>query len=167
MNQALPLLAVTAVLLVGGCPSDGTRPGTPIDVTRITPDAPSLVYHSQLGDPLRTAIFDAATFTETWNRAFASRDPLPEVPAVDFATEFVVVAALGERSSGGYAIEVAGAVSEANGVVVGIKATAPGKGCPVSLALTQPLDIVKLKRPSPGSLPVRFEERLVSTDCGP
>ena len=106
-----------------------------------------------------------------WNnhrvrQAFAGRSPAPAVPAVDFATEFVVVAALGEHPTGGYMIEVAGALADAGGVLVGIRATAPGKGCPVTLAFTQPLDIVKIKRPSAGAVPVRFEEKLVSTDCG-
>jgi len=52
-------------------------------------------------------------------------------------------------------------------VLVGVKTTTPGKGCPVTLAMTQPADIVKLKRPSAGTVRVRFEERVVSTDCGP
>ena len=165
MSRTLPVLVV-AVVLASGCPSDGTRPGAPIDVTRITPEAPNTVGYSGLKDPLRQAIFDAATFAGVWSQAFAGRSPAPAVPAVDFATEFVVVAALGEHPTGGYMIEVAGALADAGGVLVGIRATAPGKGCPVTLAFTQPLDIVKIKRPSAGAVPVRFEEKLVSTDCG-
>lgn len=166
MSRSLPLIAA-AVLLFSGCPSDGTRPGVPIDVTRITPEAPSTVFYSQLKDPLRTAVFDAATFEEIWKRAFAGRDPVPAPPQVDFTTHFVVVAALGERSSGGYAIEVSGAMREHDGVVVGVLSTSPGKGCSVSLAMTQPLDVVMIKRPASGPVPVRFEEKFATRNCGP
>ncbi len=165
MSRSLPLIA--AVLLVSGCPSEGTRPGAPIDVTRITPEAPAPVAYSRLAEPLRTAVFDATTFAELWNRAFGGRDPAPPPPAVDFSTHFVVFAALGERSSGGYAIEVTGAVHDAGGVLVGVLSTAPGKDCAVTLAMTQPLDVVRIRRPATGALPVRFEERLVTKNCGP
>ncbi|MCC6348335.1 MAG: protease complex subunit PrcB family protein [Candidatus Eisenbacteria bacterium] len=165
MSRSLPLITA-AVLLLSGCPGDGTRPGAPILVTRITPDAPRATYHSALHEPLRTACFDEAGFAELWNRAFADRGTVPAPPAVDFAREFVVVAALGERSSGGYAIEISGALLENGAVVVGVLSTSPGKNCPVTLALTQPLDIVRLARPNDGPLPVRFEEKSVITSCG-
>lgn len=166
MSRTLPFFAVAAVLLTG-CPSDGTRPGAPIDVTRITPGAPSPAYVSGLVTAQRTAIFDAETFATTWTKAFGSGESSPAPPAVDFTEDFVVVVALGERASGGYVIEVTGALDEGEGVRVGVQTTTPGKGCPVTLSMTQPVDMVRLKRPTAGTVLVRFEERVVSIDCGP
>lgn len=166
MNRVLPLMTV-ATLLLTGCPGDALRPGRDLDVTRITPDAPNLVHYSGLSDPMRLAVFDAATFAEVWGRAFGNQEPAPKPPAVDFETDFVVVAALGERSSGGYEIKVAGAREEGGGIEIGILATAPGKGCPVTMAMTQPIDIVRLKRSGPGSPHLSFAEKQVVTGCGP
>lgn len=165
MSRVLPLMAVATFLLTG-CPGDSLSPGRALDVTRLTPGG-TPVHYSGLSDPLRLAVFDAPTFADAWGRAFANHDPKPPVPEVDFETDFVVVVALGERSSGGYAIEVAGAREEGGGVVIGILATSPGKGCPVTLAMTQPLDIVKVKRPSPGTPTASFTEKQVVTNCGP
>lgn len=165
MNRVLPLMAVATFLLTG-CPDDSLSPGRALDFTRITPHSNS-VHSSGLSDPLRLAVFDAPAFAEVWGRAFANHDPKPPVPEVDFTTDFVVVVALGERSSGGYAIEVAGARAEGSGVVIGVLATSPGKGCPVTLAMTQPLDIVKVKRPGPADPLASFVEKQAVTNCGP
>ncbi len=164
MNHTLPLIAVAALLLAGGCPSDSVSPGGPLEVTRIMPGG-APVGHSGLTSPMRLAIFEAGTFAETWERAFANHDPRPALPQVDFAHEFVVVTAMGEQATGGYAIEVSGAATDDVGAVIGVKLTLPGKGCPVTLATTQPIDIVKVKRPSSGTVRVRFEEQTSSTDC--
>lgn len=166
MNRVLPLMAVATFLLTG-CPSDGLRPARDLDVTRITPNAPGIVFNSGYQDPIRLAVFDAATFAEVWGRALALQDPVPKPPDVDFETEFVVVAALGGRASGGYAIEVTGAREEEGGVLVALVATSPGKNCPVTLAMTQPLDIVKVKRPGRADPRVSFAEKQVVTSCGP
>lgn len=166
MNRVLPLMAVATFLLTG-CPSDGLRPGRDLDVTRITPNAPATLTMSGYQEPMRLAVFDAATFAEVWGRAFAFQDPVPKPPDVDFATEFVVAAALGGRATGGYAIEVVGAREEDGGVVVALVTTSPGKGCPVTLATTQPLDIVKVKRPGRADPHLSFAEKQVVTNCGP
>jgi len=165
MNRVLPLMAVATFLLTG-CPTDGLRPDRALGFVRITPDG-TPVHHSGLTDPARLAVFDEAAFAETWARAFASREPAALPPAVDFASEFVVFVALGEKPSGGYAIEVSGALEEDGAVVVGVIATSPGKNCPVTLAMTQPLDVVRVKRPGTGKPAVSFAEKSVTTDCGP
>ncbi len=165
MNRTLPILF--AAVLLTSCPHNGLRPGAPIDLTRITPGAPARVYYSGLRDAGRTAVFDAATFETVWQHAFKGLDPAPPVPAVDFSREFVIVAALGERSSGGYAIDVTGAALQGNVVVADVLTTSPGKTCVVTRALSQPLDIVKLPLPASGRPEVSFLEQSVVRDCGP
>jgi hypothetical protein len=157
-------IGAAALLLGTGCMENGMNPGTPLEVTRITPDG-AAVYSSGMVEPLRTAVFDKAKFAEYWSQAFANRNPAPALPEVDFSREFVVVAALGERSSGGFAIEVSGADGE-KGVEVQIATTAPGKNCVVSLAMTQPVDFVKVARPTSGPTPVTFVEKTTVRDCG-
>lgn len=165
MNRTLPILA-TALFLTG-CPQNSTGPKAPMDLTRITPEAPAAVYYSGLGQAQRTAVFDEPTFAAIWAHAFANRQPAPPLPSVDFAREFVIVAALGERASGGYAISVARAGHEGDEVTAEIVTTSPGKNCMVTLAMTQPLDIVKLALPAKGAVPVRFVEKAVVENCGP
>lgn len=171
MNRTLPILA--ALFLLTGCPPEGMRPQTPLDLTkpetpleftRITPDGQPVIV-SGMSVPEQIAVFDQASFADQWQRVFANRDPAPAPPAVDFHSDFVVFAALGERSSGGYAIDVVRALGGGSNVLVEIQATAPGRNCPVPLVITQPVDIVRIKRPADGPLSVRYESSLVTRDC--
>jgi len=131
-----------------------------LPVERLTP-----TYHDQytgLASPARLVIEDPQAFEEVWNRAFGGYGPSPPLPAVDFAHEVVVVAALGEQSSGGYSIRVAGAVVTSSAVLISVESTAPGARCVVSGALTQPLDIVKIARSGRG---FRFQESSLARSC--
>ena len=159
-----PLLIAVAALALAGC-LDGpgrvagpSTPSGPVELTRITPTAPSIAYYSGLGEPTRLVISDAAMFTRVWEQAFAS---VP-VPSVDFGRERVIVAALGQRASGGYAIEIQGANVEGDEMVFDVVSTTPGDYCAVSMALTQPVDMVKVPR---STAAVRFAERSVIQTC--
>lgn len=158
-------IGAAALLLAAGCMQEGTRPGAPLEVTRLNPNG-TAVYFSGMAEPLRAAVFDEAKFAEYWNQAFANQSPTPELPKVDFSREFVVVAALGERSSGGYGIEVSGAEG-GHSVDVEVITTSPGKYCVVTLALTQPVDFVKITKPASGPAAVNFTEKPVVFNCNP
>jgi hypothetical protein len=155
------LLAVALVALAG-CLSESTRPGPSLEVTRITPSAPQPVYYSRLSDPTRLVIRDARTFAEFWARAFENPAGAPEVPQVNFADEVVIAAALGVRASGGFEIRVGEVIESRGEVAVEIISSSPGRGCVVSMALTQPLDIVKV---STRAAAYRFIERSVVHNC--
>jgi hypothetical protein len=86
---------------------------------------------------------------------------MPELPQVDFSREVVVVAALGQRPTGGFNILIESAAATRDGVTVSIRATAPGPGCGVTLALTQPVDIARMPRRGA----VQFHERADELAC--
>ena len=165
MRWSIVLAFVTAAAQAG-CISNPTgivtAPQTAIEMTRITPNAPEPLYYSGLSDPARLVITDQATLEEVWNRVFATMTEPPAVPTVDFAHERVLVAALGARSSGGYRIEFDLATEENGDVVAEVRTSSPGAHCATSLAITQPVDIVKL--PLSGG-PIRFVESRTTTDC--
>src|SRR5262245_43256767 len=138
------LLFSCACLALAGCidRSVPPSPDDPIALERITPGAPQIALMSSLVKPERLLVRDQATFTSVWTRAFGPDVPLPKV---DFLHERVIVAALGGRASGGYAIEVKSAAVEAGELVVEVSSTSPGRDCVVTLATTQPVDMVKVK----------------------
>lgn len=157
------LLISCACLAVAGCIGRGARPvaspDDPVALERITPTAPQIAYYSSLGRPERLLVRDARTLADVWTRAFG---PDVRVPSVDFDHERVIVAALGERASGGYGIEVMSAVLESGELVVDVASTSPGRDCVVSLALTRPVDVVKVRLRA-GS--ARFREQSLVRDC--
>lgn len=159
------LLIGAAVFLVAGCVDDASHvvgPVTPTELTRITPNAPSILYFSGLVEPARMVINDPATFASVWARVFVKLSEAPPLPNVDFGREQVIVAALGEKPSSGYGIEVASVDVEGDEVVVGVVSTTVGGGCGASQVLTQPVDIVKIPLPRMG---VRFAEHAAVRDC--
>lgn len=97
---------------------------------------------SGITDRRRIAIRNAAEWADFWQQVTASESPAAPVPEVDFSQHMVIAAALGERPSGGYTVEIAG-ISASNGrPVATVVERAPGPDCITTSALTQPVDAV-------------------------
>jgi hypothetical protein len=87
---------------------------------------------------------------------------LPPLPEIDFSREIVIVVALGVRPSGGYGIIVDGAYERDKQLKIVVRSISPGKGCIVTAALTQPVDIVRLPKTVRS---VVFREAEVMHEC--
>jgi hypothetical protein len=106
-------------------------------------------------------IRDPVTWQTVWKEIWRGSSEVPPVPAIDFSSEMIVVAALGARSTGGYGILIDGANEVANGGVnVTIRSTSP-LNCLVTEAFTQPVDIARV--PIRGK--VEFTERSEVHQC--
>jgi hypothetical protein len=165
------LLIGAAVFLVAGCVDDSSRvldsnralgPVTPIELTRITPNASSIIYYSGLVNPVRMVMGDPATLASVWARDFVGESEPPSLPSVDFRRERVIVAALGEKPSGRYGIEFASADVEGREIVVELVSTAVGENCMVAQSLTQPVDVAKIPL---RQMAIRFVEHAAVRDC--
>lgn len=152
-------LVVLALLLVPGCFDENIVEPNPVAIERLNP--PGAGTYSGMVDPAREVVRDAVAFETLWKKAWTYTPP-PAVPEVDFATHVVLVVALGEQGSGGYSIRVTEVASEGYGLRATVRSTAPGKGCAVSLALTQPVEFVSV--PASGAA-IRFEEEQDVTPC--
>ena len=86
----------------------------------------------------------------------------PPAPAIDFARYEVILAALGERSSGGYDMRISRLAMSSDFLYVELTSTRPGPRCFVTAALTQRVDMVRIPRQHP---PVMFIEKSVEQDC--
>jgi hypothetical protein len=86
------------------------------------------------------AVYDQEGFDDLWAMAYGK--DAPKAPAVDFDKDYVIDVFAGEKSSGGYAIDVEG-VSDENALrYVSILHTVPGTGCVTSQALQSPFQII-------------------------
>jgi PrcB C-terminal len=110
----------------------------------------------------RLVIRDQAELAGVWER-LGAEDSSP--PRVDWERKLVVVAAAGQRPTGGHSVSVGRAVVEDDGVlVVEVITTAPARECPTTQALTQPVDVVAVE--SEGVAKWRFVEREEAGSCG-
>ena len=93
--------------------------------------------HTSIAEPRRMVIRDANGFAQLWSELGAG-----ERPDVDFTQNVVVVAASGERPTGGYGIAI-DRVSQADGqLTIQVVETTPGPNCVTSGAATRPVDVV-------------------------
>jgi hypothetical protein len=157
----LPSIGLVALLalLLPGCFERSTVVPAPVPVERLTPSGSG--FYTGLRESLRVVVRDPAEFEKLWKMAWTF-EPAPPLPQVDFGTHMVLVVAMGERSSGGYAIQVTDALRDGAGLEAHVRSTVPGAGCAVSAAMTQPADFVSV--PVRAAL-VQFKEARQVTDC--
>ena len=156
------LVAIVAFAALGCSGSiNEPSPGTRLELHRFRTDGASFTYVSGMRQSQRLVVRDAATWTDTWSSISISIPSQP-APDVNFATQMVVVAALGERNHGGYTIRVDSAVTTTEGLTVWIGTTTAGTHCASVAALTQPVDIASLPRVEGA---VRFVDVPSVVDC--
>ncbi|HEX7118664.1 MAG TPA: protease complex subunit PrcB family protein [Longimicrobiales bacterium] len=110
----------------------------------------------------REVLRSHAALAAFWNALYANRRPVPPVPDIDFDGSMVVVAAMGERTSGGYAIDIEGIYRTDDAMYVVVHETAPGQGCVVAAVLTAPAVVVRVPR---FDGPIAFIEERSEHDC--
>jgi len=107
---------------------------------------------------IRTAgqhvIHDAEAWKDLWGQINRVRRPAPAPPKVDFEKHMAVAMFLGQRNTGGYSIRITAVRDTGQEVVVQVKRTSPPPGAMVTMALTQPYDVVTIAKTRK---PVKFE----------
>lgn len=164
IRRVTTILTTFAVgsLACGSAPGTPSEADVPITVTRLRPEPASFTYSSGLKEPRRIVVRDQAAWRDIWTSIWRGHSPEPPLPEIDFGREMVVVAALGERPTGGYSIFIDSASEGPAGVTIRIRSVSPGAGCVTTQALTQPVDIARLPRRD-GAL--AFVERVETQEC--
>lgn len=134
--------------------------GEPVQVTRLRADFPA--YYSGLGEQARLVVKSQGEWEVVWRRMWSNHHPVPPAPPIDFDRELVLVAAMGSRATGGYAIRVTEAAALSDHVAVRVVETSPGGACVLTQAVTAPVDVVTLPRTP---LPVRFRNEKAVHEC--
>lgn len=119
-------------------------------------------YSSGLARPAREVARDAAAWSALWSRMTAGHHPATPAPAVDFGREMVLVAALGQRATGGYSVRIESVADAGGELVARVVEQRPGPRCGTTQAVTSPADAVAVPR---SSKPVRWVVREVAMEC--
>jgi hypothetical protein len=98
-----PGFVITAIAcaLAGACSNDSVRPGNALPLQEVLS-----IQNAMTGieTPTRTLIATPETWATTWAKIFASYAPTqrPPLPAIDFTSRVVVLAAAGVRGAQGF-----------------------------------------------------------------
>ncbi len=118
--------------------------------------------NSAQGEALAARADTEAGLAALWERVSQTRLPEPDPPAVSFEDEVVVAVFLGERSSGGYSVEIDAVcragnaesgnaqTDEAQAVHLCYTEYEPAEDAMVTMALTSPYVLVAIERPLGG-----------------
>ena len=110
----------------------------------------------------RLVIRDATEWPAMWSRIHGAETPPPDVVQPDFNSEMAVVAAMGEKTSGGFDIVIDSVTQHERGSIVYVTERSPGSGCMTTGALTQPVHAVRAPK-TDGT--IWWRERSVVDNC--
>jgi len=139
---------------------DSLRGNVPL--TRLREGASAFTSYSGLADSALLVVRDSSAWQELWQRVNRPFIPAPPVPTIDFQQEMIIVAALGTRPTAGHDVVIEGAEQDSAGIQILVRRSEPAPGCPVAAAVTQPVDLARLRADRRA---VRFRERQVVVPC--
>jgi PrcB C-terminal len=149
-------LGLMLFALAAGCSSQSSELG-PVTLRRLTSSS-----YSGYREPKHLVVRDSGTWAEVWKQLWTWQSPEPDLPAIDFDREMVLVAALGERPNSGYSILIESARATVDQLTVSVRVESPGTGCGVLTVMTEPVDVVSVPRLDVG---VQFVERSETGSC--
>ena len=103
-------------------------------------------FNTALAQRRRMVVRSQAELKAIWAEVYARRAPMPAVPLVDFERNTVLVAAMGQRNSGGHSIEFTQIATAGGNLAVTVTEVAPGAKCGVTGALTSPIVILSVPK---------------------
>jgi hypothetical protein len=131
-------LCAAAGISCGGSPA---APAQPLNVTTLLNfNAAEKVFPAQTFQVVR----DQATWQTLWAKLNADDSPPRALPAVDFSTDMVVVAAAGPEPTAGFRVSVDSASERAGAVTVEVTITSPGPTCGLLTIYTSPVATARL-----------------------
>ncbi len=146
------LLAALLLVLLSACGDTVTSPGKDIAFRVI-----GVGIYSTYKDQGALVIRDATTWTQVLPNLDLRTGPNGApggAPDIDFSKEMAIVVALGQRSSGGYTVQISQVLDSGSEITAKAAEDAPGPNCLVTLAFTAPVVVVAIPQ---DARPVRVE----------
>lgn len=142
--------------LLAGCGEDVTAPREREFRQLFT------TLYSNLRIKANLVVSDNPGWTQLWAVISAGTTDARTLPTVDFDSEEIVIAALGEQRKAGYAVRIEQVEYTDTTRNVVVLQTAPGPACSSAEVITTPLDAAVISK---SNAPIRFIERLQTINC--
>jgi ABC-type phosphate transport system substrate-binding protein len=96
--------------------------------------------------PTRVVISNAQAWADAWATIHALYTVPPALPAVDFSTSVLILAAMGPQSSTGYSVAIQEVRVDDGALAVTVLERSPGASCVTGQAVTSPVHVVEVPR---------------------
>jgi len=144
MVRKLSVVLIAGLVLAifaPGCSPPVSLAQTAVSLTTIQKGS-----YSGVREPLQIVIRDQQEWVALWARHTSIRDKSPPAQEIDFSAEMVVALFLGQKSTGGYSVEITRAGLDGSNLRFYYRERSPTPGAMVTQALTQPYHLVRLSR---------------------
>lgn len=101
---------------------------------------------SGIAEPTQVVIRNPDEWVALWRRHIRNQVGAPSAPPVDFSRKMVVGIFMGQRGTGGYAIEITKVERDEARLRVFCRSQSPDPGAILTQALTQPFHVIELPR---------------------
>jgi hypothetical protein len=146
-RSILTVMAVAAAVATAGCSEHATGPEGPSWGRLVTQEVLSIQEsYSGFVEPRLAIITNAQEWAVAWATIYAPLTPTPPLPEIDFATNVVILAAMGTRPSGGYSITIEEVRAQDGMLHVRVLQRSPGASCVTTGAITAPVHVVQAPR---------------------
>jgi hypothetical protein len=135
--------------MAAGCGSETTSPdGVPRHATVVQAEQIVVVesWNSGYDAPQQLLITDAGAWAQAWQTVYRNQSEIPPLPAVNFSSDVVLLAAMGTRPTGGYSVRVTGVHALDGAFYVSVAERSPGATCGTFQAITAPVHAVRVPR---------------------
>ena len=143
------LVTLTVVVLVAACGEDKTSPfdtdvGSRLSVFVPTEDVTlARQSYSGMNARERLTVQSANEWLNLWSRIHGTQSPIPPIVEPDFNTEVALVAAMGEKPSGGFTITIDSVTRHERGSIVYVTEKSPSESCITPAVLTQAVHAIR------------------------
>jgi len=118
--------------------------------------------YAAVDQPFEKVVQDESSWNNFWNELHSGKPPTEPLPTVDFSENMVIGVGIGNKSSGGYSVEIQEITIEDSMLLVNYVEEQPGANCFTTQALTQPYLLVKVQQ---SNLPVKFKRQTEVNNC--
>lgn len=141
--NARPAFAAAALVAAcaAGAPPRSRGTGAEVSFETILDETSSGLHDRQ-----REVIRDEARWARLWEQIHEGVTPRPPLPPVDFSVHMLIVVATGTRPSGGFDVAIRSVATRGDRLEVEVFESCPAPGARVSMALTQPVEVVRLEK---------------------
>jgi len=99
-----------------------------------------------IAEQKQLVIKSEAEFKTLWDDTYSRQMPVPECPAVDFSTHWILACYRGAGSSACHGMKISDISSDGKNLTVNISRISPGKGCMCGEVMTYAFAFIKIAR---------------------
>ncbi len=115
-------------------------------ITRLEFDAIEKGFFSGITERKNVVIRTQDQWAKLWNKHTSTRIPHPEAPVIALTENIILAVFMGEKASGGFAVEITRVEKCGDELVVFFSEVEPSPDAVVTAVLTQPYHIIKIEK---------------------